>query len=201
MEYGDWVMVVVYSVLFGSFIIFIPFKKKIQRRTTGVYLAFVIALAFEMFGIPLSIYIITWLFGIYYPIDAVWGHTLYPFIGLTGMWIGTALNVVGIIFIIRGWKKIYREYWGQELDKRKLVTTGIYRYIRHPQYSGFIIITLGLLIHWATIPLIIMLPILVLLYYKLSKKEEKLLEEEFGDKYLEYKREVPRFFPNPRRHL
>ncbi|HDZ17213.1 hypothetical protein LCGC14_1681820 [marine sediment metagenome] len=194
-------MVVVYSVLFGSFIIFIPFKKKIQRRTTGVYLAFVIALAFEMFGIPLSIYIITWLFGIYYPIDAVWGHTLYPFIGLTGMWIGTALNVVGIIFIIRGWKKIYREYWGQELDKRKLVTTGIYRYIRHPQYSGFIIITLGLLIHWATIPLIIMLPILVLLYYKLSKKEEKLLEEEFGDKYLEYKREVPRFFPNPRRHL
>ena len=194
-------MVVVYSVLFGSFIIFIPFKKKIQRRTTGVYLAFVIALAFEMFGIPLSIYIITWLFGIYYPTDAVWGHTLYPFIGLTGMWIGTALNTVGIIFIIRGWKKIYREYWGQELDKRKLVTTGIYRYIRHPQYSGFIIITLGLLIHWATIPLIIMLPILVLLYYKLSKKEEKLLEEEFGDKYLEYKREVPRFFPNPRRHL
>ena len=194
-------MVVVYSVLFGSFIIFIPFKKKIQRRTTGVYLAFVIALAFEMFGIPLSIYIITWLFGIYYPTDAVWGHTLYPFIGLTGMWIGTALNTVGIIFIIRGWKKIYREYWGQELDKRKLVTTGIYRYIRHPQYSGFIIITLGLLIHWATIPLIIMLPILVLLYYKLSKKEEKLLEEEFGDKYLEYKREVPRFFPNPRHHL
>ena len=194
-------MVVVYSVLFGSFIIFIPFKKKVQRRTTGVYLAFVIALAFEMFGIPLSIYIITWLFGIYYPTDAVWGHTLYPFIGLTGMWIGTALNTVGIIFIIRGWKKIYREYWGQELDKRKLVTTGIYRYIRHPQYSGFIIITLGLLIHWATIPLIIMLPILVLLYYKLSKKEEKLLEEEFGDKYLEYKREVPRFFPNPRRHL
>ena len=194
-------MVVVYSVLFGSFIIFIPFKKKIQRRTTGVYLAFVIALAFEMFGIPLSIYIITWLFGIYYPTDAVWGHTLYPFIGLTGMWIGTALNTVGIIFIIGGWKKIYREYWGQELDKRKLVTTGIYRYIRHPQYSGFIIITLGLLIHWATIPLIIMLPILVLLYYRLSKKEEKLLEEEFGDKYLEYKREVPRFFPNPRRHL
>ncbi len=194
-------MVVVYSVLFGSFIIFIPFKKKVQRRTTGVYLAFVIALAFEMFGMPLSIYIITWLFGIYYPTDAVWGHTLYPFIGLTGMWIGTALNTVGIIFIIVGWKKIYREYWGQELDKRKLVTTGIYRYIRHPQYSGFIIITLGLLIHWATIPLIIMLPILVLLYYKLSKKEEKLLEEEFGDKYLEYKREVPRFFPNPKRHL
>ncbi|HEA70545.1 hypothetical protein LCGC14_0928790 [marine sediment metagenome] len=194
-------MVVVYSVLFGSFIIFIPFKKKVQRRTTGVYLAFVIALAFEMFGIPLSIYIITWLFGIYYPTDAVWGHTLYPFIGLTGMWIGTALNIVGVIFIIRGWKKIYREYWGQELDKKKLVTTGIYRYIRHPQYSGFIIITLGLLIHWATIPLIIMLPILVLLYYKLSKKEEKLLEDEFGDKYLEYKREVPRFFPNPRHHL
>ncbi|HEC40539.1 hypothetical protein LCGC14_0901980 [marine sediment metagenome] len=194
-------MVVVYAVLFGFFLVFIPFKKKVQRRTTGVYLAFVIALAFEMFGIPLSIYIITWMFGIYYPTDAIWGHTLYPYIGLTGMWIGIALNIVGIIFVIEGWKKIYREYWGQELEKRDLVTTGIYRFIRHPQYSGFLIITLGLLIHWATIPLVFMWPILLLLYYKLSKREEKLLEEEFNDKYLDYKREVPRFFPNPRHHL
>ena len=141
------------------------------------------------------------MFGIYYPTDAIWGHTLYPFIGLTGMWIGTVLNIVGIIFVIEGWKKIYREYWGQELEKRDLVTTGIYRFIRHPQYSGFLIITLGLLIHWATIPLVFMWPILLLLYYKLSKREEKLLEEEFDDKYLDYKREVPRFFPNPRCHL
>ena len=194
-------MVIIYASLFISFIAFIPFRKKIQRRTTGSYIAFVIALAFEMYGIPLSIYFVTWIFGIYYPSDAIWGHTLYPYIGLTGMWIGTILNVIGIMFITKGWKKVYKEYWSKDPDKRELVTTGIYQYLRHPQYAGFILITLGLLIHWATIPLLIMWPILFLLYYRLSKREEASLEEEFGMRYLEYKQKVPMFLPSPKRHL
>ncbi len=194
-------MVITYSIFFGFFIIFIPFKKKNQRRSVGVYLGFVFALAFEMYGLPLSIYIISWVFGIYYPTEAIWGHTLYPFIGLTGMWVGTTLNIIGIIFVIKGWKNIYRGYWSKNPDSRELITSGIYRYIRHPQYLGFILITLGLLIHWATIPLIIMWPILTLLYYKLSKREENSLKEEFGDRYIEYIQKVPMFFPNPKRHL
>ena len=194
-------MVTFWAISFGVFILFIPFYKKVQRRSTGVYLAFVIALAFEMFGIPLSIYFITWLFGIYYPSDAVWGHTLYPFIGLTGMWIGTILNVIGIILVVDGWRIIYKEYWNKDPENQKLVTRGIYRYIRHPQYTGFLTITLGLLIHWVTIPILIMWPILIILYYKLSNKEEITLIEQFGEDYLEYKRKVPRFLPNPRRHL
>ncbi len=189
-------MVAVWTLLFGIFVVFLPFRRRGQRLPASVYLAFVVALAFEMFGIPLSIYFVMWVFGIYYPTDHIWGHTLYPYIGLTGMWVGFALNIIGIVFVVLGWRSIYEEYLTRDSCERKLVTTGIYRFIRHPQYAGFLLVTLGMLVHWATIPLIVMWPILVILYYRLAKQEEAALEEEFGERYLEYKQKVPMFLPN-----
>ncbi|MHA2134217.1 MAG: methyltransferase family protein [Candidatus Thorarchaeota archaeon] len=201
MAYGDWIMVVVWAILFGVFIAFVPFRREAQRRPAGVYMAFVVAIAFEMFGIPLSIYFVTWAFGIYYPTEFVWGHTLYPYIGLTGMWIGFALNFVGAALVVLGWRSIHREYWSKDSGEGKLVTSGIYRFIRHPQYTGFLLITLGLLVHWATIPLLIMWPILIVLYHRLARYEEGILEAEFGEDFVEYKNSVPSFIPSPWRHL
>lgn len=188
-------------VLFGVFVAFLPFRRRTQRRPTGVYLAFVVAIAFEMFGIPLSIYFIAWAFGIYYPLDPVWGHTLYQYIGLSGMWVGFGLNFVGVVLVILGWKNIHKEYWSKDSGEGRLVTAGIYRFMRHPQYTGFLIITLGLLVHWVTIPLLVMWPILIVLYYRLARYEEGILEEEFGEEYIEYRKNVPMFVPNPKRHL
>ncbi|HKZ88136.1 MAG TPA: methyltransferase [Candidatus Bathyarchaeia archaeon] len=195
MEYGDWIMVAIWVVLFGVFIAFIPFYRKTQRRPTSVYLAFVAALAFEMFGIPLSMFIVTWGIGVNLPQGILWQHTLEQYIGYWGMYIGYALNLIGALFVIQGWSQIHRHYWSKEEGKGELVTGGIYEYIRHPQYTGFLLITLGLLVHWATIPLLIMWPILVVLYYRLAKKEEREMEREFGDKYTEYKRRTHLFIP------
>jgi protein-S-isoprenylcysteine O-methyltransferase Ste14 len=199
--YGDWLWVVIWIILFGVFVAFLPFRRRTQRKPAGVYLAFVVAIAFEMFGIPLSIYFIAWAFGIYYPLEYVWGHTLYTYIGLNGMWIGFGLNFIGIVLVVLGWKNIHKEYWSKDSGEGRLVTAGIYRYIRHPQYTGFLLITLGLLVHWATIPLIVMWPILIVLYYRLARYEEGILEEEFGEEYIEYRQNVPMFIPNPTRHL
>jgi len=193
--YDNWGLMVVWAVLFGLFIAFIPFNRKRQRRPTSVYLAFVVALAFEMFGIPLSLYIVTWAFGVSLPEGILWGHTLQQYIGYWGMYIGFALNLVGAIFVILGWKEIHKFYWSKEEGKGRLVTGGIYAYVRHPQYAGFILITLGMLIHWTTIPLLIMWPILVLLYYRLAKREEGEMEKEFGNEYVEYIRKTPMFIP------
>jgi len=55
---------------------------------------------------------------------------------------------------------------------------------------------MGLLVHWATIPLLVMWPLLVLQYYRLAKREEKEMEEEFGVEYTEYKKMVPMFIPS-----
>jgi len=197
MDYGDWAMVAVWAVLFGIFIAFIPFNKKSQRRPTSVYLAFVVALAFEMFGIPLSMYIVTWAIGVNLPEGFLWQHTLQQFIGYWGMYIGIALNIVGALLVIEGWQRIHRNYWSKAEGKGTIVTEGIYSHLRHPQYTGFIFITLGLLVHWATIPLLIMWPVLVILYYRLARKEERDMEKEFGEKYVEYKKRTHMFLPLP----
>ncbi len=196
MEYGNWGFVVIWALLFGLFLVFIPFKRKSQRRTSSIYLGFVVALALEMFGIPLSLYAVTWAFGFSLPEGILWGHTLQQYIGYWGMYVGLALNLIGAHLVIRGWRMIYKQYWSKEEAKGTLVTHGIYAYIRHPQYTGFILMTLGLLVHWVTIPLLIMWPILVLLYYRLAKKEEKDLEKEFGNQYNEYKKKTAMFLPS-----
>ncbi len=94
----------------------------------------------------------------------------------------------GAILVIIGWRRIHGA-------KDQLVTNGIYAYIRHPQYLGFLLITSGMLIQWITIPTALMWPVLTVLYYRLAKEEEKEMEERFGKDYLEYKHKVPMFIP------
>jgi protein-S-isoprenylcysteine O-methyltransferase Ste14 len=196
-HFGQWEAVIVWVFLFGLFIVFIPLHRKSQKRPASVYVAFIVALALEMFGIPLSMYIVSWAIGITLPEGILWGHTLQQYIGSWGMYVGFALNLIGAYLVILGWSHIHKHYWSKDTGKGTLITEGVYRYIRHPQYTGFILITLGLLIHWATIPLLIMWPILLLLYYRLALKEEQELEKEFGDKYREYRKRVPMFMPLP----
>lgn len=149
-----------------------------------------------MFGIPLSLYFITWAFGVTLPAGILWGHTLQSYIGYWAMYIGFTLNILGGVLIILGWKEVYTRYWSKEEGAGTLVTEGIYAYARHPQYGGFILMTLGLLVHWATIPLLIMWPLLIIQYYRLAKKEEQEMEQEFGEEYRIYKQTVPMFIPH-----
>jgi protein-S-isoprenylcysteine O-methyltransferase Ste14 len=198
-HYGQWVAVVIWVILFGVFLLFTPFYKKSQRRPSGVYLAFIIAMAFEMFGVPMSMYILSWVLGKAIPEGVFWGHTLINQIGYTGLYLAYAFFATGVLLVVLGWKEVFRRYWSKETGKGELVTNGIYRFIRHPQYTGFMLITLGMLCEWATIPLLIMWPILTVLYYKLAKREEAEMEQQFGEAYRQYRSRtgmfLPRLFP------
>jgi methanethiol S-methyltransferase len=194
-HYGRWSAVIIWVILYGLFLAFIPFYKKSQSKPASVYLAFVIAFALEMFGIPFSLYVITWLFGFTPPEGVLWGHTLVKYIGFWGMYIGLLISFIGALLVIFGWKEIYRHYWSKEEGKGRLVKKGIYAYIRHPQYTGFLLITLGMLFEWVTIPLLIMYPMLCVLYYRLARREERDMEQEFGHEYIEYKRRTGMFLP------
>lgn len=194
-HFGQWDAVIIWAVLFGLFIAFIPLHRKSQKRPASVYVAFIVALALEMFRIPLSMYIVSWAFGITLPVGILGGHTLQQYIGDWGMYVGFALNLVGAYLVIQGWRHIHEHYWRKDQGKGSLVTEGVYRYIQHPQYAGFILITLGLLVHWATIPLLVMWPILLFQYYRLALKEERELVKEIGDKYREYRKRVSMFIP------
>ena len=193
--YGNWMGVVTWVVLFASFIVFLPFNKKSTIKPTSTFVAFIVASAFEMFGIPLSAYFLTWAFGINVPKGFLWGHTLENYIGYWGMYIGVTINIIGGLLIVQGWKVIYNEYWSKDEGEGRLVTDGIYSYMRHPQYTGFLLMTFGLLVHWATLPLLIMWPLLVRQYIGLAKKEEEEMIANFGQEYLDYMERTPRFLP------
>lgn len=194
-HFGQWGNVVLWIILGGVFIFFTPFYKKSERKPSGVYLAFIVAMAFEMFGIPMSMYILAWIFGSSLPDGILWGHTLYSYIGHTGMYIGTLLMLTGVVLVVTGWNVIYKRYWRKEAGQGELVTEGIYRYIRHPQYTGFLLITLGMLCDWATLPMLIMWPVMAVLYTRLAKKEEGDMIAEFGQPYVEYMQRTGRFLP------
>lgn len=201
LHYGNWTMALGWFLLFAAFIVFIPFNRKSQTKPSSVYVAFIIASALEMFGIPLSMYFLAWAFGLRVPRGLLWGHTLEGVIGYWGMYIGFAFNLVGAVLIFLGWRAVHRRYWAAGEGRGELVTDGVYSLSRHPQYAGFILMTLGLLVHWATLPLLVMWPILVIQYVRLARREEAEMEEEFGEAYREYRERVPMFFPSPSRIL
>jgi protein-S-isoprenylcysteine O-methyltransferase Ste14 len=194
-HFGQWGSVILWTILGLVFLLFTPFYKKSNRKPSGVYAAFMVAMAFEMFGIPMSMYILSWVFGRQIPDGILWGHTLYSWIGHTGMYIGTLLILTGIALVVSGWNVIYRRYWRKEAGQGELVTEGIYRFIRHPQYTGFLLITLGMLFDWATLPMLIMWPVMAVLYYRLAKREERDMTAEFGTRYVEYMSRTGRFLP------
>ncbi len=194
-HYGQWIAVVIWVIMFSIFLLFTPFYKKSQRKPSGVYLAFIFAMAFEMFGVPMSMYIRSWVLGKAVPEGFFWGQTLISQIGYTGLYIAYGCFAMGILFVVLGWKEVFRRDWSKEEGKGELVINGIYRFIRHPQYTGFMLITLGMLCEWATIPLLIMWPILAVLYYRLARREEAEMEDQFGEAYRQYRHRTGMFLP------
>jgi protein-S-isoprenylcysteine O-methyltransferase Ste14 len=57
------------------------------------------------------------------------------------------------------------------------------------------LITLGMIADWATLPLLIMWPILAVVYYRLARREEQDMEAEFGEAYRRYKAQTGMFLP------
>jgi protein-S-isoprenylcysteine O-methyltransferase Ste14 len=104
------------------------------------------------------------------------------------MWISVVLIGTAFIVITWGWFLIYRA-------KGSLVTTGIYGIIRHPQYLGLILIIIGFNVQWPTFPTLVMGPILIIMYLRLARVEERELAQEFGTAYKAYRKRVPAFMP------
>lgn len=141
-----------------------------------------------MFGIPLLLFILSAFIRVSYYARRNGGWLNNPLMfGWNGAVIGVWLTLLGMLLVIIGWHQIHRA--------KGLVTSGIYRYIRHPQYTGFFLIMTGWLLHWETTLTLIMHPILAIMYYLLARKEDQDLQKEFGKEYEVYRQKTPMFLP------
>jgi protein-S-isoprenylcysteine O-methyltransferase Ste14 len=194
-HFNRWGAVAFFIILYGMAILFMPFYKKMQRKPATAYIAFVIAFAVEMHGIPFSMYIIASLIGNVLPEGILWGHTLSMKFGYAGLYLNVILALAGMFLIISGWYEIYHGYWKKVKGKGRIVQNGIYKHIRHPQYTGLMLIGLGMIFGWATIPTLLLYPVIVRMYIKLAKKEELDMINEFGEEYLMYMVGTKKFIP------
>lgn len=77
----------------------------------------------------------------------------------------------------------------------KIVSTGVYSKVRHPQYLGGLFAHLGVSVLLSSLFSLLFTPVMISLIYLISKKEEKELIREFGELYKSYMKNVPMFIP------
>ncbi len=200
--YGLWTLVIINSAVFIIFAFsFAKPQSKRDWRSFGAFSAFIVALFTEMYGFPLTIYLLSgWLQSRYPGVDWLGhdaGHLLEmlfgwranphfgPFHLLSFIFIGG-----GFILLSNAWRVLYAAQ-----KNHALATTGPYARIRHPQYVAFVLIMFGFLLQWPTLLTLLMFPVLVTMYVLLARREEREVAAQFGEEYRRYAAGTSAFFP------
>ena len=203
-DYGLWTLVIINSLVFIIFAF--SFAKPQSRRdwrSFGAFSAFIVALFTEMYGFPLTIYLLSGWLGSRFPgidfmshdaghlLEVMFGWRSNPHFGPFHI-LSTLFIFGGFVLLAKAWTVLY-----QAQRNHRLATSGPYARIRHPQYVGFVAILLGFLFQWPTVLTLLMFPVLVLMYARLSIVEEREMARQFGDEYTRYAARTPRFIPRP----
>jgi protein-S-isoprenylcysteine O-methyltransferase Ste14 len=200
--YGLWSLVIINSAVFIFFAFsFTKPKTRTDWRSLGAYSAFIVAMFTEMYGFPLTIYLLSGWLQRMFPETDIFSHDSGHLWNTLLGWemnphfdplhiLSNVLIFGGIIMLAAAWRVLHSAQL-----KHALATDGIYARVRHPQYAAFILIMFGFLLQWPTLLTLVMFPILVYVYVRLARKEEALMEAEFGERYRVYAARTPAFIP------
>jgi protein-S-isoprenylcysteine O-methyltransferase Ste14 len=201
--YGLWSLVILNAAVFIIFALsFTHPRSSRDWRSFGAFAAFLVALFTEMYGFPLTIYLLAGWLGRRYPgLDILShdaGHLWWTLLGWQGNPHWNPLHLLSTFFIGGGfvllaasWRVLYAAQ-----RQHSLAVTGPYARLRHPQYAGFVLIMFGFLLQWPTLVTLLMFPILVIMYVRLAHREEREALAEFGAAYTRYAATTPAFFPH-----
>ncbi len=198
--YGLWTLVALNTVVFVVFAYSFA-KPRTGRdwRSLGAFSAFLLALFTEMYGFPLTVYVLAgWLQSRYPDLDILShnsGHLWEALLGTTGdphlspLHLASNLLIAGgFVLLASSWKVLYAAQIAGHL-----AVTGPYARIRHPQYVAFLMILFGFLLQWPTVLTLVMFPVLAVMYVRLARAEERDALGRFGDAYARYAAETPAF--------
>lgn len=211
-SYGLWTVALLNVLVFGVFA-YSFFLPRTQRdwRAFGAFIAFLVALFAEMYGFPLTVYFLAgWLAGRvpwFDPRSHDSGHLWNVLLGWRGdphlsppHLVSFALIGGGLWLLARTWPVLYAAQ-----RAGTVATSGPYAIVRHPQYAAFLLIMLGFLVQWPTIPTLALFPILTVVYARLARNEEHEVlahgDHAFAEAYAAYAARtpflVPRWPPSP----
>ena len=176
------------------------------KKTFWTIAAFYGLIAFEFFYMasPLAMYF----YSAYQPglnfltrfPDLVWltGFFLPHIVTETSCLVINLHNVIGMILVIIGFILFciaaIQVYYAK-LARKGMVAGGLYRYVRHPQYSAFIIFGLGLLLLWPRLLVVPLFSTLLFAYYFLARAEERECSKKYGQAYRDYQNKTHMFLP------
>jgi protein-S-isoprenylcysteine O-methyltransferase Ste14 len=201
--YGLWFFALINAAIFILFA-FSFFKPQTPRdwRSFGAFSAFLVALFSEMYGFPLTIYLMSGWLQTRYP-SVNWfshdaGHLPEMMFGWGGNPHFGPFHILSFLLIGGGfwlisaaWPTLY-----EAQRSGKLATTGLYARLRHPQYAGFVLVLTGFLVQWPTLLTLAMYPFLIWMYARLARAEERETRARFGVAFDDYAGRVPAFFPH-----
>lgn len=203
--YGLWSLAAMNSIVFILFAysFFKPLSAR-DWRSFGMYAAFIVALFAEMYGFPLTIFLLSGWLTTHYPqvnwlshdaghlLEMLFGWKVNPHVGPFHL-LSFGFIFAGFYLLAGAWQVLYTAQRSHTVAR-----TGAYSRIRHPQYVAFLLIMFGFLLQWPTLLTLIMFPVLALAYARLAKSEERDMLSQFGDEYQIYRDQTPAFIPRVR---
>jgi protein-S-isoprenylcysteine O-methyltransferase Ste14 len=202
--YGLWPLVIMNTALFVLFAVsFFHPQGNRDWRVMGGFSAFMVALFTEMYGVPLTVYLLgSWL-GSRFPLlqdTHAGGHVWNDLIGWSGDPHLSPFHLASYVFsgggfwlVAAAWPVLQEAARGHHL-----ATEGAYAWMRHPQYDGLLLVMIGFLLQWPTFPTLLMFPVLVVVYTRLARAEEREVAARFGETWRAYADSTPAFVPRGR---